>query len=75
MTAYDWSQWSDGHVPRQPEPVSRELTCNVCGGPAGDWRVIDERRWIVACPKCAAEAADADPDADYGDWKYHQGRD
>jgi len=51
------------------------LQCDVCGGEAGDWRVIDETRWTIACPKCAADAEDADPAADRGDWEFHRDHD
>lgn len=73
MTAHhNWREWENGHVPRQPEPV---FTCEICGGAAGDWQIIDERRQTVACPECAAKAEDDDADADYGDWLYHNRRD
>jgi len=69
---YNWREWESGRVPRQPDPIH---TCDVCGGDAGDWRVIDEMRWTIACPKCADDAEDADPSADRGDFECHQRRD
>jgi len=69
---YDWREWESGRVPRQPEPIH---SCDVCGGDAGDWRVIDETRWTIACPECAADAEDADPSADRGDWEFHRDHD
>jgi len=50
-------------------------TCDVCGDDAGNWRVIDETRWTIACPKCTADAEDADPSADRGDWEFHRDHD